>query len=46
MNTFEKAYKKGVGIAFGIDVGVFKHGENGKEFGFMVEARIPAMETI
>ncbi|WKD84849.1 hypothetical protein KCTC32516_00183 [Polaribacter huanghezhanensis] len=44
--TFAKAYKAGVGIAFGTDAGVYKHGENGKEFGFMVEAGMPAMETI
>ena len=44
--TFARAYKKGVGIAFGTDAGVFKHGNNGKEFGFMLEAGMPAMETI
>jgi imidazolonepropionase-like amidohydrolase len=44
--TFARAYKKGVGIAFGTDAGVYAHGENGKEFGFMVEAGMPAMETI
>ncbi|MFD2530677.1 metal-dependent hydrolase family protein [Polaribacter marinaquae] len=44
--TFAKAYKKGVGIAFGTDAGVFKHGNNGKEFGFMVEAGMPAIEAI
>ena len=44
--TFSKAYKKGVKIAFGTDAGVFKHGDNGKEFGFMVEAGMPAMEAI
>lgn len=44
--TFAKAYKKGVGIAFGTDAGVFEHGLNGKEFGFMVEAGMPPMETI
>lgn len=44
--TFAKAYKKGVGIAFGTDAGVFKHGNNGKEFGFMVEAGMPAIKTI
>jgi|TARA_B110000971_G_C19974050_1_gene484078 imidazolonepropionase-like amidohydrolase len=44
--TFARAYKKGVGIAFGTDAGVFKHGNNGKEFGFMVEAGMPAMETL
>jgi len=45
-NTFGKAYKRGVPIAFGTDAGVFPHGENGKEFGFMVEAGMSAMETI
>lgn len=45
-NTFKKAYKKGVKIAFGTDAGVFPHGQNGKEFGYMVEAGMPAMETI
>ncbi|WP_430410134.1 amidohydrolase family protein [Kordia sp.] len=44
--TFAKAYKKGVGIAFGTDAGVYEHGLNGKEFGFMVEAGMPAMEAI
>lgn len=44
--TFSKAYKKGVGIAFGTDAGVFPHGENAKEFGYMVEAGMPAIETI
>lgn len=44
--TFGRAYKKGVKIAFGTDAGVFKHGKNGKEFGYMVEAGMPAMEAI
>ena len=44
--TFAKAYKKGVKIAFGTDAGVFPHGENAKEFGYMVEAGMPAIETI
>jgi len=43
---FALAYKKGVNIAFGTDAGVFPHGENGKEFGYMVEAGMPALETI
>lgn len=45
-STFSKAYKRGVKIAFGTDAGVFPHGLNGKEFGYMVEAGMPAMETI
>jgi imidazolonepropionase-like amidohydrolase len=44
--TFSEAYKRGVKIAFGTDAGVYPHGENGKEFGYMVEAGMPAMEAI
>lgn len=44
--TFGQAYKKGVSIAFGTDAGVFPHGLNAKEFGYMVEAGMPAMEAI
>ena len=45
-NTFSKAYKRGVKIAFGTDAGVFPHGDNAKEFGYMVEAGMPPMEAI
>ncbi|WP_296317359.1 metal-dependent hydrolase family protein [Winogradskyella sp. UBA3174] len=45
-DMFSRAYKAGVGIAFGTDAAVFYHGDNGKEFGFMVEAGMPAIETI
>ena len=45
-NMFERAYKAGVGIAFGTDAAVFYHGDNAKEFGFMVEAGMPAIEAI
>jgi imidazolonepropionase-like amidohydrolase len=45
-DMFGRAYKAGVGIAFGTDAAVFYHGDNGKEFAFMVEAGMPAMETI
>ena len=44
--TFAKAYKAGVKIAFGTDAGVFAHGKNYKEFEYMVEAGMPAMEAI
>jgi imidazolonepropionase-like amidohydrolase len=44
--TFAKAYKRGVKIAFGTDAGVYPHGQNGKEFTYMVEAGMPAMEAI
>ncbi|OEY71771.1 metal-dependent hydrolase family protein [Salegentibacter salarius] len=43
---FERAYKSGVGIAFGTDAGVFKHGENAREFVYMTEAGMPPMEAI
>jgi imidazolonepropionase-like amidohydrolase len=45
-STFAKAYKKGVKIAFGTDAGVYDHGKNGKEFGYMVEAGMPALAAI
>ncbi len=45
-NTFAKAYKKGVKIAFGTDAGVFPHGNNALEFVYMTEVGMPAMEAI
>ena len=45
-SNFSKAYKKGVKIAFGTDAGVSPHGDNAKEFGFMVEAGMPVMEAL
>jgi len=44
--TFAKAYKKGVKIAFGTDVGVQPHGTNWKEFVYMNQYGMPAIETI
>ena len=44
--TFGKAYKAGVKIAFGTDSGVSPHGDNAKEFAYMVEAGMPAYEAI
>lgn len=44
--TFGKAYKAGVKIAFGTDAGVYPHGKNWMEFGYMVEAGMPPMEAI
>ncbi len=45
-NTFSRAYKKGVPIAFGTDAGVFPHGTNAQEFTYMVEAGMPAEEAL
>ena len=44
--TFSKAYRYGVQIAFGTDTGVSPHGENAKEFELMVEAGMPEHEAI
>src|SRR5690606_30575399 len=44
--TFGRAYKAGVRIAFGTDCGVGPHGDNAREFIHMVEAGMPPMEAI
>ena len=44
--TFAEAYKRGVPIAFGTDAGVYPHGRNALEFGYMVEAGMPAVEAL
>ena len=45
-DTFRRAYRRGVKIAFGTDAGVFPHGQNAREFAYMVEAGMPALEAI
>ena len=45
-DTFAKAYRRGVKIAFGTDAGVSPHGTNGEEFVYMVEAGMPVLEAI
>ena len=44
--TFAKAYKAGVKIAFGTDSAVSPHGKNAQEFIYMTEAGMPPMEAI
>lgn len=44
--TFGKAYAKGVKIAFGTDSGVSPHGENAREFQYMVEAGMKPEDAI
>jgi imidazolonepropionase-like amidohydrolase len=44
--NFAKAYKRGVKMAFGTDAGVFPHGENAREFGYMVEGGMPAIDAL
>ena len=41
-----RAYKAGVKIAFGTDAGVYRHGVNALEFGYLTQAGIPAIEAI
>ncbi len=41
-----RAYKASVKIAFGTDQGVAPHGDNAREFEYMVEAGMPPLETI
>jgi imidazolonepropionase-like amidohydrolase len=41
-DTAARAYKAGVKIGFGTDMGVGPHGDNAREFIYMVEAGMPA----
>lgn len=44
--TFAKAYKAGVKIAFGTDAGVYSHGKNWLEFGYMISAGMKPMDAV
>ncbi len=44
--TFAMAYRNGVKIGFGTDMGVGPHGENAREFLYMVEAGMPASAAL
>jgi imidazolonepropionase-like amidohydrolase len=45
-SAFARAHRAGVKIAFGTDSGVSAHGENGREFAYMVEAGMSPMDAI
>lgn len=45
-DTFGEAWRAEVPIAFGTDAGVFPHGENAREFVYMVETGYPEMDAI
>lgn len=44
--TAGRAYKAGVKIAFGTDAAVYPHGQNAREFEYMVQAGMPPMYVI
>jgi imidazolonepropionase-like amidohydrolase len=45
-DTFERAWRAGVAIAFGTDSGVSMHGDNAMEFVYMTEVGMPPAEAI
>ena len=45
-DALRRAQAAGVRIAFGTDAGVFPHGENAREFGYMVEAGLSPMDAL
>ncbi|MBD9368565.1 amidohydrolase family protein [Xanthomonas sp. XNM01] len=45
-DTFARAWRGGVKIAFGTDMGVGPHGDNAREFLYMVEAGMPAAQAL
>ena len=46
IETFRKAVQAGVHIAFGTDAGVYPHGQNAREFHYMVERGMTPMQAI
>jgi imidazolonepropionase-like amidohydrolase len=45
-DNMARSIRGGVKIAFGTDAGVYPHGQNAREFEYMVEAGMPAVEAI
>jgi imidazolonepropionase-like amidohydrolase len=45
-NNFEKAFKAGVKMAFGTDAGVYPHGDNAKQFFYMVKYGMTPADAI
>jgi imidazolonepropionase-like amidohydrolase len=46
LDWLRKAVAAGVKIAYGTDAGVFPHGENGKDFRYLVQAGMSPMQSI
>jgi imidazolonepropionase-like amidohydrolase len=44
--NFEKAFKAGVKMAFGTDAGVYPHGDNAKQFFYMVKYGMTPAQAI
>jgi len=45
-NNFQKAFKAGVRMAFGSDGAVYPHGDNGKQFAYMVAYGMTPLQAI
>ena len=45
-NNFRKAHEAGVRMAFGTDAGVYPHGNNGRQFAYMVQYGMSPLEAI
>jgi len=45
-DSFRQAHAAGVKLAFGTDAAVYPHGDNGKQFAYMVEYGMSPMEAI
>jgi imidazolonepropionase-like amidohydrolase len=45
-DNFRKAYKAGDKMAFGTDAGVYPHGNNGRQFAYMVKYGMTPMQAI
>ena len=45
-DNFRKAFSKGVKMAFGTDAGVYPHGDNAKQFYYMVKYGMTSMQAI
>src|SRR5260221_7247511 len=46
LQWLRKAIAAGVKIAYGTDAGVFPHGENGKDFKYLVQSGMTPMQAI
>lgn len=45
-DNFSRAYKAGVRMAYGTDAGIYPHGDNAKQFAWMVRYGMPPIEAL